>query len=67
LAIGRILHVRVGAEEATQTGIVYPTVHIHQLKQVDVLVAGEASGGGGIGWVMLTQPFSKNATKSEAS
>jgi len=61
LAIGGVLHVGVGAEEATQTGIVHPTVHIHQIKQVDVLVTGKTPGGGVMGWVMPTQLFSKNA------
>jgi hypothetical protein len=55
------LHVGVGAEEAPQTGIVDATVHIHQLKQVDVLVTGKTPGSGGMGWVMPTQLFSMNS------
>jgi len=41
-----VLHIGVGAEEATQAGVVHPAVHVYQLKKVDMLVAGKTAGSG---------------------
>ncbi len=46
LAMGRGLHVVVGAKEATQAGVVHPAVHVDQLKKIDMLVTGKTAGSG---------------------